>query len=438
MAILVEITQLSPTMTEGILVEWSKKPGDLISPGDPIAAVETDKAVMDLEAFDDGILLKQLVEPQTKLPVGAPIAILGNAGEDFADLEKEALAKLNQLSSGDTTAAAEPETQESPVKEEPAAISPVNEEPQSVQEPSTTKPGGRIKASPLAKKIASQNDIDLNLVSGSGPKGRIVKKDVESSLAKAQAISTGSSNLDRATDNKVMVSMMRQVIAKRLTDAKSMVPHFYLTKEFDITELLDFRAVLNKNLTSHSDVPESNIVYPPKVSVNDFVIRAVALTLRELPEVNAEWHSDHILLKGNIDVGVAVAIEDGLLTPIIRNTDRKGIFSISAEIKDLAARAKKRKLQPDEYSGGSFTISNLGMFGIDHFQAIINAPEAALLAIGSSKKQPVYDNETGEFKARDIMSATLSCDHRIVDGAKGAQFMQKLGFYLEKPGLLMQ
>lgn len=438
MAILVEITQLSPTMTEGILVEWSKKPGDLISPGDPIAAVETDKAVMDLESFDDGILLKQLVEPQTKLPVGAPIAILGNAGEDFADLEKEALAKLSQLSSGAAATTAEPATQEAETKEEAASALPKQEEPQPAQEPATAEPGGRIKASPLAKKIAAQNDVDLSLVTGSGPRGRIVKKDVESSMAKAQAVSTNSTNLERAADNKVMVSMMRQVIAKRLTDAKSMVPHFYLTKEFDITELLEFRTVLNKNLSSHSEIPESNITYPPKVSVNDFVIRAVALTLRELPEVNAEWHNDHILLKGNIDVGVAVAIEDGLLTPIIRNTDRKGIFSISAEIKDLAAKAKKRRLQPDEYSGGSFTISNLGMFGIDQFQAIINAPEAALLAIGSSKKQPVFDEASGEFKARDIMSATLSCDHRIVDGAKGAQFMQKLGFYLEKPGLLMQ
>jgi pyruvate dehydrogenase E2 component (dihydrolipoamide acetyltransferase) len=438
MAILIEITQLSPTMTEGILVEWTKKPGDLVSPGDPIAAVETDKAVMDLESFEDGLLLKQLVEPQTKLPVGAPIAILGNAGEDFADLEKEALEKLKKLSSGESnedTTPKEPEQnkdseiskqEQNPIEPEPIAV---------IQE---TENGARIKASPLAKKLAANNNIDLRSVAGSGPRGRIVKKDIEASMANQQSISRTTDSQERASDSKVMVSMMRQVIAKRLTDAKSQVPHFYLTKELNITELLRFRSVLNKNLAAHSDMPGSNISYPPKISVNDFVIRAVALTLRELPEVNAEWHSDHILLKGNIDVGVAVAIEDGLLTPIIRNTDQKGIYTISAELKDLAARAKKRKLQPNEYSAGSFTISNLGMFGINQFQAIINAPEAALLAIGSSKKQPVYDELTGDFIAKDIMNATLSCDHRIVDGAKGALFMQKLAFYLEKPGLLMQ
>ena len=441
MASLVEITQLSPTMTEGVLVEWIKNEGDTISPGDIIASVETDKAVMELEAFEEGVLLSQTAKPSTRLPVGSPIGIIGEAGEDISDLLKEVQASLASRASGAPAAGSKE------VKEDVKAPAPQEEKivppsPPKAPEPVLSEtpvqpksvPQGKIKASPLAKKLASMRNIPLETISGSGPGGRIVKRDVEAVRAQP-----GTGLEERAQDQTILVSMMRQSIAKRLVESKSLIPHFYLTKKIRLGELAALRKEINQDLSLYHERgnEQSGLLRPSKLSINDFIIRANALALEEHPDVNAQWGQDSIILKGNVDVGIAVAIEDGLITPVIRNASKKNIFQIALEVRHLAKKARDRKLSVDEFTGGTFTISNLGMYGIDSFSAILNPPEAGIMAVGASVLEPFYDSEKEAFVPQEFISVTLSCDHRVIDGAKGAEYLKTFTFFIEHPRLLL-
>ena len=438
MASIVEMTQLSPTMEEGVLVEWQKKEGEAASVGEVLASIETDKAVMDLEAFDEGILLKLLAQKGDKLPVGAPLAILGEAGEDITELLAEAKSKLSADSASSKLVAAT-DSNEKPIQEKPQksvqswARPAASENTVEQLAPQSLKNMGRIKASPLAKNLAEKLGIDLAMVQGSGPAGRVVRRDVESA-ASNQKVQRG---ISRASDRVMPISMMRRTIAARLADSKSHVPHFYLHKDIRVDAVEKLRKTINQGLSTHSENYEnSKVIYPNKVSLNDFIIKANALALKEHANVNAQWNHDSIVYKGNIDIGVAVAIEEGLLTPVIRNADQKTIFEISTEVRGLAERARQRRLSVEEYTGGSFTISNLGMYRIDSFEAIINEPEVALMAVGASNDKLEFDSN-GEVVASKLLTVTLSCDHRAVDGAAGALYLNSFAHFLENPGLLL-
>ncbi len=411
MAKLATITQLSPTMKEGVFVEWVKKEGDTVKPGDVIAAIETDKAVMDLEAFDSGTLLKQLAQKGDKLLVGAPVGVIGQPGEDFAALLAAAPAKPV----ADTSLAA------------PAAAVHV-EAP--IANTVATHQGQRIKASPLAKKLASQSGIDISQIAGSGPQGRIVSRDLQNGVASSRPARSSS----RQADSKIPMTPMRQTIAARLSESKQTVPHFYLTRSVNCTALVRLRQETNAGLEKlHAAGSAAHL--PKKVSINDYLIAAVAATLHDHPAVMRQFRGDHFLQLANADVGFAVSLEDGLITPIIRNADTLTLFEIAQASADLAARARARKLKPEEYTGGVFTISNLGMMGITSFQAIINAPEAAILAVGATERQAV-ERVDGSIGFADILSLNLACDHRVVDGAAGAAFLRDLATYLENPGTI--
>ncbi|MFZ5627705.1 MAG: dihydrolipoamide acetyltransferase family protein [Spirochaetota bacterium] len=440
MAKLAAITQLSPTMKEGLLVEWLKQEGDTVKPGDPIASIETDKAVMDLEAFDGGTLLKQIAAKGAKLPVGAPVAVIGKPGEDFSGL-LSAAAPANLSGANNTPLPTESATAAAP----PSAAA------QGILATAQALTPNRIKASPLAKKIAQQNSIDLRQVAGSGPGGRIVSRDLQQAAAlpqKAgrQSIVIHAAQGQRAPDTRQMLTPMRQTIAERLTYSKQHVPHFYLSRTVNITQLNRLRAETNAGLAAlHAKDSTENAYLPKKVSVNDYIIAAVAHSLSRHPEVLRQYvggdqgkgtnEPDYLLQLGNVDVAFAVSLDDGLITPVIRNAEQHSLFAIAQASQDLAARARARKLMPEEYTGAGFTISNLGMLGISSFQAIINAPEAAILAVGASERRP-YEDEKGEVRFGDFLALNLACDHRVIDGATGAQFLDTLARYLENPGLI--
>lgn len=439
MAKLAAITQLSPTMKEGLLVEWLKQEGDTVKPGDPIASIETDKAVMDLEAFDGGTLLKHLVAKGAKLPVGAPVAVIGKPGEDFSALL--AAAPANVAGTDTPSSATESVTVTAP----PPAPA------QTIAEPAQASATNRIKASPLAKKIAQQHGIDLRQVAGSGPGGRIVSRDLQQTAAlpqKAgrQSIVIHAAQGQRAPDTRQMLTPMRQTIAERLTFSKQNIPHFYLSRTVNVTQLNRLRAETNAGLAAlHAKDSAENAYLPKKVSVNDYIIAAVAHSLSRHPAVLRQYvgghqgkgtnEPDYLLQLGNVDVAFAVRLDDGLITPVIRNAEQHSLFAIAQASQDLAARARARKLMPEEYTGAGFTISNLGMLGISSFQAIINAPEAAILAVGASERRP-YEDEKGEVRFGDFLALNLACDHRVIDGATGAQFLDTLARYLENPGLI--
>ncbi len=376
-------------MEQGTLSKWIKKENDQVSAGDILCEIETDKATMELEAVDDGILGKILVQDNTEnVAVNAPIAVLLNAGETMKDaenlLEKEVVIPVE---TGIHEASVS--TMDPCLREDDKMVQPTGE---------------RIFASPLAKRIAKDRNIDLKTIRGSGPHGRILKRDLENGGASA-AISTAEST-------KVMLSNMRKVIAKRLTEAKQTIPHFYLTIDIEAERLLSARALMNEQ---HKDV---------KITVNDMIVKASGCALKDVPSVNATFHDDHILQFSHPHVCVAVAVDGGLITPIVTNVDAKNLRAISTEVKVLVDKAKNGKLKPEEYQGGTFTISNLGMFGISHFQAIINPPQVAILAVGTVQKS-------------GVMQLTLSVDHRAVDGADAAKFLQRLKLYLEQPELML-
>ena len=416
---------LSPTMTEGNLTKWLKKEGDEVHSGDVLAEIETDKATMEYEAVDDGRVGKILVpEGAQGIKVNQPIALLLGEGEDASVLEKfsEAAPRPATVSAPSTAA-------------EPAAVArPAG--------PPPPNGNGRIFASPLARRMAQHAGLDLGTITGSGPQGRIVKADVEAALSVVRGapspaptrplvappapVPSGALSKERVLAlagnppyTERPLTAMRRVIARRLTESKQTVPHFYLTVDCEIDELLKIRAELNARSDSY------------RISINDFVIRATALALRQIPAANASWSDEAILLWDSVDVAVAVALEDGLIAPIVKNADRKGLATIANETKDLTARARAGKLKLEEFQGGTFSISNLGMFGVRDFAAVINPPHGGILAVGSGEQRPVVKNRA--LSIATVMSCTLSCDHRAVDGAVGAQFLAAFKKLVEDP-----
>jgi len=405
---------LSPTMKEGNLAKWVKKEGDKIKAGEVIAEIETDKATMEVEAVDEGILGKILVSEGTEnVTVNSCIALILEAGED-----KKALEKYEAKSA---PAAAAPAKKE----EVKAVAAPVA----AAQPQSFASSSDHIKASPLAKRIAKEEGVSLHGISGSGPHGRIIKEDVLGFAA------SGGSRAGLVRRNSqefyaVKNSNIRKVIARRLLESKQTVPHFYLSCELNISKLLELRVALN-------EAAEHDASGTPayKISVNDLVIKATALALKKVPEANSAWTDEAVLIYNNIDIAMAVAIDGGLITPIIKNADQKTIQAISAETKTLAKKARDGKLQPEEFQGGSFSISNLGMFGIDNFAAIVNPPQSAILAVARAVEKPIVEH--GQIKIASMMNVTLSSDHRSVDGAVGAEFLKALRRYIEHPILML-
>ena len=428
---------LSPTMEEGTLAKWLVKEGDEVNAGDLLAEIETDKATMEFEAVDEGVVGKILVAEGTEgVAVNSPIAVLLADGESADDIGE---------ASAPAAPAADAPKDEAATDAAPAATEHVAPAPAAT----TTASGDRIFATPLARRIAKDKGIDLGGLKGSGPHGRIVKADVENakpgaapvaeaaapaakSAAPAAAAATGPSTeavlkmYEGRDYEEVKLDGMRKTIAARLTEAKQTIPHFYLRRDVKLDALLKFRSQLNKQLEPRG----------VKLSVNDFIIKASALALQTVPNANAVWAGDRMLKLTPSDVAVAVAIEGGLFTPVLKDAHQKSLSALSAEMKDLAGRARDRKLSPEEYQGGSFAISNLGMFGIDNFDAVINPPHGSILAVGAGKKQPVV-GEDGELTVATVMSMTLSVDHRVTDGALGAEFLQAIIDNLENPMVML-
>ena len=426
---------LSPTMTEGTLSRWLIKEGDSVSAGDVIAEIETDKATMEVEAVDEGSVGQLLVpEGAEGVPVNQPIAVLLVEGEDASVLENFKAAEVAPPAvavpvevPGPTPTPSEPPIADAA----PQPIAPTTVSAPSPEKSLESVADDRIFASPLARRMAEKAGLDLSGIQGSGPRGRIVKADIEAALSGAPALATAEPaavppsapapvSQAIAGGNVVPHSNMRKVIARRLLEAKQTVPHFYLTVDCEIDRLLTMRKELNDR--DGADY---------KISVNDFVIRASALALRKVSDANASWSEDGMVHHGTVDVSVAVAIDAGLITPIIRNADHKGLAEISEEMKGLAARARDGKLTPEEYQGGTFSISNLGMYGIREFSAIINPPQAAILAVGAGEQRPVVKD--GALAVATVMSCTLSCDHRVVDGALGARLLGVFKDYIDDP-----
>ncbi len=427
MATKVVMEALSPTMEEGRLIEWKKNEGDTVAVGDVLADVETDKAVMELVARAEGTLLKQVVAAGETVPVSEVVGWIGKPGEEVG---ADKSGKTGETGKSAAAAGPKPEPVEAPRPErkpEPApAAAAAPAAKVATAAPAERSNGERIKASPLARRIATERGIDLASIQGSGPAGRIIQRDVESARPAAAAAAPQPSKLPARTlvippgeaYRDVPLTQIRKTIAKRLVQSIGPVPTFYLTSEVDMERAADAREAINA-------------VGEGKVSFNDIIIKATALALAQHPECNAWWQDDHIRYWSEVHVGMAVAIEDGLITPVIRNADLKSLRQISAETRDLAARARDRRLTPEEYTGSTFSVSNLGMFDIDEFTAIINPPEAGILAIGRISEQTVPADEGLEVRKR--MKITMSCDHRVIDGATGAQFLRTLKRMLENP-----
>ncbi|KIC34783.1 pyruvate dehydrogenase complex dihydrolipoamide acetyltransferase [Leisingera sp. ANG-S5] len=429
---------LSPTMEEGTLAKWLVKEGDTVSSGDLIAEIETDKATMEFEAVDEGVVGKILIaEGSEGVKVNTPIAVLLEDGESADDIQ----------SSGGGAAA--PAKADAPAAKAEAPAAAPKEEAKAAPAAPQGADGSRIFASPLARRIAADKGLDLSAIKGSGPKGRIVKADVMDAKAPAAQAPAAAASAPAAAPaaaaapagpsadmvarmyegrafEEVKLDGMRKTIAARLTEAKQTIPHFYLRRDIQLDALLKFRAQLNKQLEGRG----------VKLSVNDFIIKAVALALQAVPDANAVWAGDRVLKMKASDVAVAVAIEGGLFTPVLQDSDTKSLSALSAEMKDLASRARDRKLAPHEYQGGSFAISNLGMFGIDNFDAIVNPPHAGILAVGSGVKKPVVGSD-GELKVATVMSVTMSVDHRVIDGALGADLLKAIVDNLENPMVML-
>lgn len=424
MATKVLMEALSPTMEEGRLVEWKKQEGDTVAVGDVLAEVETDKAVMDLQARAAGVLLKQVVTPGTTVTVTGLVGVIGAAGEDISAIAAGG-APAKPAAAPAKPAAPAPAAKAPAAAPKAAAPAPsAPPAPTPVEAPAAVSNGGRVKASPLARKVAADRGVDLAQVQGTGPEGRIVVRDLEN----APAAAAGSASLAplgmtrRASSGEaftdVALTQIRKTIAKRLSQSLGPIPTFFLTTDVDMGRVWEARTALN----AAGDT---------KVSFNDIIIKATALALKQHPACNAWWQDDHIRYWNEVHISMAVAIEDGLITPVIRDADRKSMREIGKEAKELAGRARDRKLKPEEYTGGTFSVSNLGMFDIDQFTAIINPPECGILAIGSITDQPVVKD--GQIVPGKRMRLTMSCDHRVIDGATGAAFLKTLKQMLENP-----
>jgi pyruvate dehydrogenase E2 component (dihydrolipoamide acetyltransferase) len=416
MAEVVYMPKLSDTMTEGVVAAWNKKIGDPVKAGEILAEIETDKATMEFESFYDGVLLHIGVETGKAAPVNSILAIIGEKGEDITGLLAGVPSPATEVSKEPETSkveAAIPTPRPEPIKEPAPLVAKVSSP--------VTSSSDRVFASPLAKKMAEEKGIDIGTIAGTGDGGRIVKRDVDhyTPYSPAErpfsAVPSGTESFHDET-----VSQMRKTIARRLAESKFTAPHFYLTLSIDMDNAIAARKTLNA-------------MEGVKVSFNDMVVKAVALSLKQHPNVNSAWMGDFIRRNDHVHIGVAVAVEEGLLVPVIRFADTKGLVQISAEVKDYAKRAKDKKLQPSDWEGNTFTISNLGMFGIETFTAIINPPDSCILAVGGINEVPVVKN--GQVVAGNVMKVTLSCDHRVVDGAMGASFLQTFKNYLENKRL---
>ena len=439
MAIPIEMPKLSDTMEEGVLSAWLVDEGDEISAGDILAQVETDKATMDLEAFDDGVLLKKLIDEGDAVPIGALIAVIGDEGEDISDILDGADGEAGTEEASDETEQAPAEDPPAEATADTAAAEPVSGDG-AAREPAPAAPSGdgeRIFSSPLARRLADEHEIDIATVEGSGPQGRVIKRDIEARIeereaapeptpepAPAPAADTFAPGDEQAPHTSEPISQMRQTIARRLAESKYTAPHFYLNVDVDMAAAIKERKRLNALAEAQDRA---------RISFNDIITKASALALREHPQVNASYLADEgeIRQYNHIHVGIAVAVEAGLITPVIRHADRKGLAQIAEQTRTLADKAHNRDLQPEDYEGSTFTTSNLGMYGIEDFTAIINPPNACILAIGAIRDEAVV--EDGAVVPGKRMKLTLSCDHRIVDGATGAEFLATLQQYLEEP-----
>lgn len=429
MAEVIYMPKLSDTMTEGVVAEWHKKVGDAVKSGELLAEIETDKATMEFESFYDGVLLHIGVEKGKTAPVNALLAIIGEKGEDIKSLIGSSAGKAEAPAEEkkEEKKADEPKKEEAKeVKAEEKAPAAVTAAPKTAAPAvSNTSANGRILASPLAKKLAEEKGVDLSFITGTGEGGRITKRDVDHYVpydapARPAAVSGGGALSESFVDEPV--SQMRKTIARRLGESKFTAPHFYLTISLDMDNAIAAR----KSMNSNEGV---------KVSFNDMVIKAASMALRKHPAINSSWLGDVIRRNNHVHIGVAVAVEEGLLVPVIRFADSKGLMQIGEEVKVLAQKAKDKKLQPAEWEGNTFTISNLGMFGIEQFTAIINSPDSCILAVGGISQEPVVKN--GQVVPGNIMKVTLSCDHRVVDGATGAAFLQTFKQYMENPVMML-
>jgi pyruvate dehydrogenase E2 component (dihydrolipoamide acetyltransferase) len=483
MAKVLEMPKLSPTMTEGQLTVWHKKEGDHVEVDDLLAEVETDKATMEFRSFDKGTLLKLLVPADSLVKLGQPVAIIGDKGEDVSKLvpaggappKSEAKSDANgkngstkdaasdvsdkkpEAASGDEKAAASQKTSEAAAKDDTSRDKREGAASASAKDESRTPPrvagdektgsksaaqgaanhamtsaDGRLRASPYVRKVARERDLDLTRVSGSGPHGRIVARDLDKAPAAGRTGSTGAITPHAEADDIRPLSMMRKTIARRLTESKQTVPHFYLTIDVDAAPIARLREQINDDLDAGAPQNGDKDAAPAlKVSVNDLLIKACAIALVRVPQCNASFTPEALVFHRRVDISVAVAVPDGLLTPVVRNADKKSVVTIAQEVRDLAARAKAKKLRPEEMADGTFSISNLGMFGIDAFAAVINPPEGAILAVGKIRAEPVVWE--GAVVAGQKLAMTLSCDHRVVDGAIGAKFLAELRSLIERP-----
>jgi pyruvate dehydrogenase E2 component (dihydrolipoamide acetyltransferase) len=408
MATKILMPKLSDTMNEGIILKWLKKEGEKVKQGETLVEIESDKADMELEAYDSGVLRKILVPDGGKAGIGAPIGIIAGANEDITGLLIEAPLFPQKT-----------EAIEASKKESPTSL------PLSPSQPGTTADvtDGSVKASPLAKRLALENKIELRSITGSGPQGRVIKRDIELLVGREQPISAKVlASIIPGGHRDVELSLIRKTIAKRMQESKQTVPHFYVTVEIDMEPTISFREQFNSATET-------------KISFTDILVKAVSSTLMQHPTINATYLGNTIRQFGEAHIAVAVALDDGLVTPVMRNCEQKTILQINSELHDLAERARSRKLKPEEYQGATFTISNLGMFGVEDFVAIINPPEGAILAVGSIVEKPVV--KKGQIVIGHTMKVTLSSDHRIIDGAVAARFLQDLKNLMEKPIALM-
>jgi len=444
----VHMEALSPTMEEGQLVQWLKSEGDEVTNGDVLAEIETDKATMELVARGAGVLRKIFLDEGGTAQVGAVIAVIADTDEDISGVEaggggpdgegdEDGKGEGDGREDQDAGKDEARRTEDGPGRDDGADAADRDDAraPDRTSKPgaggasSSADGGERIKASPVARRLAEEKGVDLAAVRGSGPGGRVVKRDVEEAEPQparpAAGVASATWSPDEDEYEDVRVSQMRKVIAKRLVQSIGPVPTFYLTIDVDMGRVIEARRSINAMIEQEGG----------KVSINDFVLKATASALRRHPECNAQWHDDYIRRFNAVHVGVAVAIDDGLITPVVRDAHRKGIVQIGAEVKEMAGRAREKKLQPDEYTGATFSVSNLGMFGIHEFTAIINPPEAGILAVGGIEETPVVDG--GEVVVRSRMRLTMSCDHRVIDGAQGSRFLQTLRTMLEEPAAIL-